>query len=72
MNHLHLKLTVSAFDLNSLKFCFDEIIKKLETEELAIVYHDDYQYSYESFDNEILEIFDIEPDNFILENLPNL
>jgi hypothetical protein len=72
MNNIHLKLVVSALDKNSLQDCLNEIICKLNSEELGIVYHDDYQYSFEVFDNETLKIFEVDPNNFIFENLPNL
>jgi len=67
----HIKISASANSIEQLKKCLNTIIDRLENDDIALVYHDDFQFSYELFDNEILEIFDVSPKEFITCDLPN-
>lgn len=67
----HIKITASAENLNSLKLALKSIIEKLDSEEISTVIHDDYNFTYETFDNKTLETFQIDPNEFMFLDLPN-
>lgn len=67
----HIKITASAENLEQLKQALIKIIHRLDQDELTTYFHDDYEFSYETFDNETLITFGIKPENFLFSDLPN-
>ena len=67
----HIKITASAENLEQLKQALIKIIHRLDQEELTTYFHDDYEFSYETFDNETLITFGIKPENFLFSDLPD-
>jgi hypothetical protein len=67
----HIKITASAENIEQLKQALINIIKRLDHDELTTYFHDDYEYSYETFDNETLITFGIKPENFLFSDLPS-
>jgi hypothetical protein len=62
----------SASSIESLKLALQSIIDRLDDEEMATVFHDDFNYTFETFDNETLKTFEIDPNEFLFLDLPNL
>ncbi len=62
----------SASNVESLKKALQTIINRLDDEEMATVFHDDFNYTFETFDNETLKTFEINPNEFLFLDLPNL
>jgi hypothetical protein len=71
MFNSHIKISASAYDLEQLKNALLSIISKLDNEEIATVLHDDYHFSFETFDNDTLQTFQIDPDEFLFLDLPS-
>jgi len=67
----HIKISASAENLEQLKNALLLIISKLDYEEISTTFHDDFQFTFEVFDSQILSIFDVEPKDFIFMDLPN-
>mgnify|MGYP003349257907 CR=1 FL=1 len=68
----HIKIMCSASSIESLKLALQSIIDRLDDEEMATVFHDDFNYTFETFDNETLKTFEINPNEFLFLDLPNL
>jgi hypothetical protein len=67
----HIKINASAENLEQLKNALLLIISKLDGEEISTTFHDDFQFSYELFDSQTLNLFDVDPKEFIFVDLPN-
>ena len=67
----HIKISASAENLEQLKNALLLIISKLDCEEISTTFHDDFQFSFETFDSETLNVFDVDPKQFIFIDLPN-
>ena len=67
----HIKINASAENLEQLKNALLLIIGKLDCEEISTTFHDDFQFSYEIFDSQTLNLFDVDPKEFIFIDLPN-
>jgi hypothetical protein len=69
MNTIHFNTLISASSKETLKQALQMIIDRLDKEEIATVVHDDYSFNFETFDNSTLEIFDIDPEEFLYQEL---
>ena len=65
----HITLVISAMDKKSLQSALELASRKIIEDDTMFFIHDDYRMTYEIFDNETLKIFEVDPDEFLYQDI---
>jgi hypothetical protein len=53
----------------ALKSALEFACKTIDKDDTMLFIHDDYRMSYEMFDNETLKTFEVDPDEFLYQDI---
>ena len=65
----HITLVISAMDKKSLQSALELASRKICEDDTMFFIHDDYRMTYELFDNETLKTFEVDPDEFLYQDI---
>jgi hypothetical protein len=65
----HITLVISAIDKKALKSALEYACRTIDQDDTIFYMHDDYRMSYEMFDNETLKTFEVDPDEFLYQDI---
>lgn len=65
----HITLVISAMNKKALKSALVLACKAIDEDDTMLFIHDDYHMSYEMFDNETLKTFEVDPDEFLYQDI---
>lgn len=65
----HITLVISAINKKALKSALEYACLTIDQDDTMFFIHDDYRMSYEMFDNQTLETFEVDPDEFLYQDI---
>ncbi len=65
----HITLVISAIDKKALQLALELASRKICEDDTMFFIHDDYRMTYELFDNETLKTFEVDPDEFLYQDI---
>jgi hypothetical protein len=65
----HITLVISAIDKKALQSALELASRKIYEDDTMFFIHDDYRMTYELFDNETLKTFEVDPDEFLYQDI---
>lgn len=65
----HITLVISAIDKKALKSALEFASRTISEDDTMFFIHDDYRMTYEIFDNETLNTFEVDPDEFLYQDI---
>jgi hypothetical protein len=65
----HITLVISAIDKKALQSALELASRKICEDDTMFFIHDDYRMTYELFDNETLKTFEVDPDEFLYQDI---
>ena len=65
----HITLVISAIDKKALQLALELASIKICEDDTMFFIHDDYRMTYELFDNETLKTFEVDPDEFLYQDI---
>lgn len=65
----HITLVISATDKKALQSALELASRKINEDDTMFFIHDDYRMTYEIFDSETLKTFEVDPDEFLYQDI---
>ena len=65
----HITLVISAIDKKAVKSALELASSTIFKDDTMFFIHDDYRMTYEIFDNETLNTFEVDPDEFLYQDI---
>lgn len=65
----HITLVISAIDKKALKSALEFACRTIEQDDTMFFIHDDYRMSYEMFDNQTLNTFGVDPEEYLYQEI---